>query len=745
MDTPRFYYKHVSFLLALMLTVLFPQGSFSQGIMPRKMSSYVIGAYEKNLRRDRKADSSVKGLKDDDRRIIAFIRLKHAIGSTLEENGCEVLASFGDIYIASIPLNNLGKLSMCDEVLRIEANKPCSITLDETAVNMKADKAYAGISLPQAFTGKGVVVGIQDIGFDLTHPTFFNSPHTQYRIKRLWDQILPMAEPSDMPVGKQYTTEAELLALGCPYDGRVQTHGTHTAGIAAGSGYNSLYRGLAWESDLCLVCNATGDDANIIPEEDHYKYTTATDALGFKYIFDYAASVGKPCVISFSEGEREGLGEDEYLFQETLSRLVGEGRILVASAGNEGGRRKYAFKAKGDERCGVCLADRSEMGLSIRTKGNVDVRFTVYSAEDSNPQLFLSTSSFSTLEGDTLRVQADGIRGPYAMEITSASTPFGDDTIYDIVLKAGCVMGTEVNATFEIVRSDEDAELFCNQGRFYSHPDYPSFSAAQFGHDIHSPSCAPRVISVGANSYRTQFYNYKGELHTYDQGTDGMIGSYSSKGPSRNGLVKPDVVAPGTNIISSYSSFYLENNPNAGDISSDVEHFTYEGRTYAWNANSGTSMSSPVVGGIIALWLQANPNLTPEDVLGIISRTSRHPDTSLSYPNNDYGHGEIDAYAGLLDILGIDKVEGISHSQPSGLEFKVDENGILRVLSENKPLGPLAIRVYNVSGSLIMSENISTVSDSVSFSLKSLPKGVYAVQIDGKEPSQRGSSLIRLM
>jgi hypothetical protein len=58
-------------------------------------------------------------------------------------------------------------------------------------------------------------------------------------------------------------------------------------------------------------------------------------------------------------------------------------------------------------------------------------------------------------------------------------------------------------------------------------------------------------------------------------------------------------------------------------------------------------MSSPVVGGIIACWMQAFPRLSYRDVMEAIAATSRQPDPSLTYPNNLYGYGEIDAEAGL--------------------------------------------------------------------------------------------------
>lgn len=51
---------------------------------------------------------------------------------------------------------------------------------------------------------------------------------------------------------------------------------------------------------------------------------------------------------------------------------------------------------------------------------------------------------------------------------------------------------------------------------------------------------------------------------------------------------------------------------------------------------------------IVALWLQADPTLTPDRIKDIISKTSRQYDDTLKYPNNIYGHGLIDAYAGML-------------------------------------------------------------------------------------------------
>ena len=210
-----------------------------------------------------------------------------------------------------------------------------------------------------------------------------------------------------------------------------------------------------------------------------------------------------------------------------------------------------------------------------------------------------------------------------------------------------------------------------------------------------------------------------------------------------DGRIKPDVMAPGNNIISSYSSYYLENHPAANDISWDVSHFDYEGRTYAWNTNSGTSMACPVVAGVIALWLQAKPDLTPEDIMGVISRTSRRPDSSLCYPNNYYGYGEIDAYRGLLDILGIDGIEEVSHRHTPA---QVCLRGRQLTISSPHDVGSdaLQVRLFSLSGRQVLKTTVS-FSDGRAIVMipANLPAGVYAVQLDGSEATA-GSTLIRL-
>lgn len=77
-------------------------------------------------------------------------------------------------------------------------------------------------------------------------------------------------------------------------------------------------------------------------------------------------------------------------------------------------------------------------------------------------------------------------------------------------------------------------------------------------------------------------------------------------------------------------------------------------------------MSAPVVTGVIALWLQANPRLTPKDCLDIFARTCVRPDHSLTYPNNYYGYGEIDAAAGIEAAIAMTGIKNLEVTQRTG-------------------------------------------------------------------------------
>lgn len=640
-------------LIVFLLFIFTSLGIIAQRPRYEKMSPFVREAMASAL-----ATKQLTRSQSDDRLLTAFVRIDGNAAEVLRQYGCKELARVGDISIAAIPLSSLGALSCGRQVKRIETGRRCSIQMDTTRLVVNAEKVYTGEGLSQSYTGRGVVVGVQDIGFDLTHPNFYSADMSQYRIKALWDQLSRDTIGSTLYVGRDYVGREALLKLRHPIDGETQTHGTHTAGIAAGSGAEgngdiSPYRGMACDADLVLVDNAA-DNASLIDPKDYYKFTYATDALGFKYIFDYAERMHQPCVINFSEGSSQDFHGYDQLYYELLAKLIGPGRIIVSSAGNDGARNSYIHKNIGIERAGAfIMGNEKRFSCTAKSKQTFTFRISVYDNVASPQIVDISTVNVCNAQ-DSLLTDSLLVGGKkYIWRVLAYPNSYdARETAYDFQISSPSKLGDSPQVSLQVMGRDADIELYRMSGYMFPHALDPVLDAGDCRYTIFSPSSSPDVICVGSTSYRTQFVNYLGEKKVYDSGQKGIRSSFSAMGPTLDGRIKPDVMAPGQNIISSYSSFFINNPKNVNaSVKSDVRHFEYNGRTYAWNANAGTSMSAPVVTGAIALWLQADPTLTPADCLEIFAKTCSHYDTSLSYPNNLYGYGQIDVAAGLREVL----------------------------------------------------------------------------------------------
>ena len=640
-------------LIVSLLFIFTSLGIIAQRPRYEKMSPFVREAMASAL-----ATKQLTRSQSDDRLLTAFVRIDGNAAEVLRQYGCKELARVGDISIAAIPLSKLGTLSCGRQVKRIETGRRCSIQMDTTRLVVNAEKVYTGEGLSQSYTGRGVVVGVQDIGFDLTHPNFYSADMSQYRIKALWDQLSRDTIGSTLYVGRDYVGREALLKLRHPIDGETQTHGTHTAGIAAGSGAEgngaiSPYRGMACDADLVLVDNAA-DNASLIDPRDYYKFTYATDALGFKYIFDYAERMHQPCVINFSEGSSQDFHGYDQLYYELLAKLIGPGRIIVSSAGNDGARNSYIHKNIGKERAGAfIMGNEKRFSCTAKSKQTFTFRVSVYDNVASPQIVDISTVNICNAQ-DSLLTDSLLVGGKkYIWRVLAYPNSYdARETAYDFQISSPSKLGDSPQVSLQVMGRDADIELYRMSGYMFPHSLDPVLDAGDCRYTIFSPSSSPDVICVGSTSYRTQFVNYLGEKKVYDSGQKGIRSSFSAMGPTLDGRIKPDVMAPGQNIISSYSTFFINNPKNVNaSVKSDVRHFEYNGRTYAWNANAGTSMSAPVVTGAIALWLQADPTLTPADCLEIFAKTCSHYDTSLSYPNNLYGYGQIDVAAGLREVL----------------------------------------------------------------------------------------------
>lgn len=746
------YLRFITIILVLLANVTAKAQRYD------KMSRMVRGMAISEKQRARATSTETRQAR---RCTIAMVRISGNADSTLTANGCRSLASWGDIHVAEIPLSRLSALSDAHNVMRIEAHRPNTLHLDTVRISSKAIMCHApAADLPQAFTGKGVVVGVEDIGFDLTHPTFYTSDLSDYRIRRFWDMLAKPAggysEESPLPVGSEYITREEILAKEHATDGLDLTHGTHTTGIAAGSGYDSPYRGTAPDADICLVANAVSEDKPFVDQEDWNRYTTATDILGFKYIFDYAKSVGKPCVISFSEGSHEDLYGDCQLLYETIESMTGPGRIIVASAGNEGHKQTYMHKPYGKEQARAILeASGTYAYYTLCATGHQTLQLDFFRSPTEKETFTFNTEDLLSIEDEMTTVEWHAFNRNYNITLATYPSCYDAERWATELLIAdadGNSVCRDIRIGLTIQGKDLDIECYASGGYFAQSTSYPDWNDTEKTHNVHFPAASPKVVCVGNSAWRTMQTNYNGIQKLYDVGTKGIRASTSSVGPTMQGTTKPDVMAPGTNIISAYSSYYLETHPDANDIDWDISHFTFNGRTYAWNSNAGTSMSCPAVAGVVALWLEACPTLTPEDVMETIRLTSRRydphkgevPETAADVPlkDNEYGWGEIDAHAGLLHVLQVDGIKEITPQRPSALTVRPDGKDIV-ITCDAPAAKDFDVAVFSASGTLAF--RMHCLAGSTSYAISAaLSSGVYIIQTTCQEPALTGSTIVRL-
>ena len=192
----------------------------------------------------------------------------------------------------------------------------------------------------------------------------------------------------------------------------------------------------------------------------------------------------------------------------------------------------------------------------------------------------------------------------------------------------------------------------------FAHKEMEGFTPADSELSCGDWTSTPNVISVGNYVANTIGINYNGFEFDYSLiYTMFDIEGSSSYGVSLNGVAQPVVAAPGTNVVSSYNHYAC--------IKEIAESMQWQGYPYA--SMTGTSMSCPVVSGIVALWLQADPTLTLDEIKDILAHTSRNDEFTAANPIR-WGYGKIDAAAGIEYIKQLTAINEVPIEEPRQVE-----------------------------------------------------------------------------
>lgn len=221
---------------------------------------------------------------------------------------------------------------------------------------------------------------------------------------------------------------------------------------------------------------------------------------------------------------------------------------------------------------------------------------------------------------------------------------------------------------------------------------------------IGEPAVAGDVISVSAHVSKE-----KGSFN------GGARAVFASKGPRIDGVIRPEVSAPGIGIISAINSFTtdIDNFPDNNSV-------VFNDKTYKFYPLSGTSMSSPMVSGVVALMLEANPNLTPKQVKQILKETSISDEyTGKNLPNNTWGWGKVNAHAAVKSSIDL---IGLKHGFEKQDNIKIYPNparDILNIKAEKF----YQIRILDIYGR----EMIISNTEEKSIDISNLERGLYII------------------
>ncbi len=550
--------------------------------------------------------------------------------------GIEVNTRAGRYMTARCPLALLSRLLSLPGLDRVRVAERCKPLLDRSALDVGVNTVRT--VPPPSFTGQtgaGVLVGDVDTGIDYTHPDFQN-PDGTTRLVSIWDQLGSGAPP---PSGFSYGAEwlpADINAL-IPSQVDGEGHGSHVMGIAAGNGSATgagqpayTYVGLAPQADLCMVKTT---------------FTTSAIVDGVNYIFQKAAALGKQAVVNLSLGTQAGPHDGTLDMDVMLNALTGPGKIIVASAGNAGEDNLHG-----------------QVTLSGAVAQNMTLTVPAYTPAGggANDILFFSgwyagTSQISVkivtptgvilgpvLTGTNLLGQntADG----YLDIHNGTSLPSnGAHEIYIQLYDASSTRPPKTGTwtfTFTPVsipgggRLDMylDSELAAGNG-----PLAKWNLNLAFGGVVGSPGDADSVITVAAHVTKDCWTAFDGLNYCWNpRPTLNTIASFSSQGPRRDGVLKPDLSAPGFGVTSTLSADYLASPPL---IASDGVHVIL----------GGTSMASPAVAGGTALLLARSEwaNSTPSKIKARLKSTARADAFTGAVPNVTWGYGKLDLGAAL--------------------------------------------------------------------------------------------------
>ncbi len=583
--------------------------------MSQKYENLLNLALETNLDTRVRSDNLNVGYDEEDNTWEVIVKF-HGELDFLKDYGILVEKLIAGYAILTVPQSQIEQLALVEEIEYVE--KPKRYYFEEQLPS-EGTCVYPVTLGIDALTGEDNVICIIDSGIAYERMDFRHEDGST-RILYLWDQTLVhdmvKRPPDGYTVGVEFNEEQINAALEAGgQEGfllvpsrDVSGHGTAVAGIAAGSrvnrGRQGIYQGIAPESELIIVKLGT-------PREGGFPKTTEI-MRAVTYAVNKGVQLGKPLVINLSFGNSYGSHDGSSLLERFLDNAAEIGRtVICVGAGNEGDSAgHYAGNLLEESRTVEISVGEYERNLSIQFWQQFsDVLQIGLRAPDNT--LVALTNPVNAKKQEFTIAQTRvliylGEPKPYSVlqEIYFDLIPLGTNNY----INSG-IWRLEVQP-IKVVTGKFDCYLPSSEAR----SSRTGFLRSTPEMTLTIPSTSSKVVTVGA-------YNASFEQYAAFSGR-GLAQVSRENSITIAGMIKPDIVAPGVDII-------------APDVLG------------GYRAVTGTSFATPIVSGSAALlmeWGIGRGNdiyLYGEKIKAYFRRGAQSLRGETVYPNERVGFGKL--------------------------------------------------------------------------------------------------------
>lgn len=652
-----------------------------------------------------------------------------ALAEQLKADGFTAHVATENVLTARISMEAVERLTAMPEVKHIALARRFQKKMNKARAATNVTKIHAGEGLETPFTGKDVVIGVIDQGFQYDHAAFKTKDGKQ-RVRALWDFWKDNSQPTtNVPTGGE----------------KAESHATHVTGIAAGTELGNGYGGVAPGADIIMMPSPNFSDTDIIK--------------GVKYVKEFAEKEGKPWVVNMSFGTQIGPHDGTQLYDQTIEKMIGKGGFVTAANGNEGGQKIHAMAEvpAGETRYLVFerpgnmenLQDSTVFYFSALTADSV-AHFKVTPILYADGKVIAPTEKqwekaesqniVSFIQGINKYSKKQDFYGEFNLERFEEffeNESLGD---YSRVL----LLALKVES---ISQTPQTFHAWIEGGIYgeFSERSFEGETARMVrGDDQYlvgeGSSTIPSAVSVASFNTATSWHakltgqtiEMAGTANT--SGEVGEASLFTTPGPYLGKGLKPLVAAPGSMICSAFNAYDQNIDYNEGEdgdmFVADVR--TVNGKKQYYGMMEGTSMASPFMAGVLALWLEAYPQLSYEQVVEIVKKTSvRDNKVGMEEWTRKRGYGKVDAYAGLKEVLQLASVNGIEHVGNSSAPVSILKGETEWNILFNNAERFANIRVFATDGRLVSSQSLRgiTQGQETTLSFRGLTPGAYLVQI----------------